>query len=170
MAEWDGEGFEPGDIAESKGDAWEGEDEDDDELKENWDDEEEERDKPDETESPTAPVVTRKKKSTVKKRIMEKEEKMKEEMLRKAALKEQEDEDDDDEESILASKLAEKVKNQQLVEEADFEVTKDLFGGGNVEEASKSIDTFKPTNKDEFNELAKMIAEKLSQFEVYVSL
>jgi hypothetical protein len=29
----DGEGFEPGEIAEKKGDAWEGEDEDDDELK-----------------------------------------------------------------------------------------------------------------------------------------
>ena len=38
--------------------------------------------------------------------------------------------------------------------------------GENIDETKKSIDTFKPTNKDEFNELAKMLAEKLSQFEV----
>jgi hypothetical protein len=43
-------------------------------------------------------------------------------------------------------------------------------GGENIDETTKSIDTFKPTNKDEFNELAKMLADKLSQFEVCDSL
>lgn len=42
-------------------------------------------------------------------------------------------------------------------------------GERNTEGATRSIDTFIPTNQDEFNELAKMLAEKLSQFEVRLS-
>ncbi|XP_028416953.1 eukaryotic translation initiation factor 3 subunit J-like [Dendronephthya gigantea] len=167
MADWDDEGFEPGEIEEKKGDAWAGEDEDDDELKENWDDEEEENDKLAESQTePKAVVVVKKKKSTVKQKILEKEEKRREEMLRKAEMREQEGEDDEDDEESIFSSLEDKLAKQKLVEESDLQVAKDLFGGDAITEGGKkTIDTFKPTSKEEFSELAKMLTEKLSEFE-----
>ncbi|XP_046864262.1 eukaryotic translation initiation factor 3 subunit J-like isoform X2 [Xenia sp. Carnegie-2017] len=175
MAEWDDEDFEPGELTEEKGDAWEGEDEE--EIKENWDDEEEEQDKLDETDAKPSTTVV-KKKSTVKQKILEKEKKKKEELARKAELKEKgledDDEDDDDEDSIFSSKLDEKLRNQKLVEKSDLEIAKDLLGDctdelDNPDKTNKgNVDIFNPTNEEEFIELAKMLTEKLSKLESFV--
>lgn len=167
----DEENFEPEEFQGKKSDQWEGEDEDEDGLKENWDDEDAQENK-EKTEDNEVSLV--KKKKSVKQKILEKEEQKKEELLRKAELKKELGENEmenDDEESIFSrnDELVDKLQKQKLVEEADLEVAKETFGiSTSSDDVTKSIDLFKPTSKEEFNELAKMIVEKLSQFETSI--
>ncbi|XP_061364126.1 uncharacterized protein LOC133307601 isoform X2 [Gastrolobium bilobum] len=58
--------------------------------------------------------------------------------------------------------VAEKLRQQRLVEEADYKSTKELFGGRGVE---KNLDTFIPKSESDFLECAELISHKLSPFE-----
>ncbi|XP_056864157.1 uncharacterized protein LOC130511264 [Raphanus sativus] len=59
--------------------------------------------------------------------------------------------------------LAEKLRMQRLVEEADYQATAELFGAKTEE---KSIDIFIPKSESDFLEYAEMISRKLVPYEV----
>ncbi|XP_067016766.1 eukaryotic translation initiation factor 3 subunit J-like isoform X2 [Acropora muricata] len=132
MADWDDEEFEPQDFGVKQSDKWEGEDEDDNDVKENWDDEDEDdtKEKPEKTENETdqaTPQEKVKKRRTLKQVLKEKEEKANEE----APLTEQEKQLQKEEEVkplTEEEQLAEKLKRQKLVEESDLELAKQAFG------------------------------------------
>lgn len=58
--------------------------------------------------------------------------------------------------------LAEKLRQQRLVEEADFRSTAELFGKKDDE---KSLDSFIPKSESDFLEYAELISNKLRPFE-----
>ncbi|CAL0332622.1 unnamed protein product [Lupinus luteus] len=58
--------------------------------------------------------------------------------------------------------VAEKLRQQRLVEEADYKSTKELFGVGSDE---KNLDTFIPKSESDFLEYAELISNKLRPFE-----
>eukprot|EP01018_Ginkgo_biloba_P013978 Gb_31801 [translate_table: standard] len=62
----------------------------------------------------------------------------------------------------LADPVAEKLRQQRLVEEADYQSTTELFGKSSD---AKSIDNFIPKSEDDFLEYAELIAHKLRPFE-----
>ncbi|XP_015773075.1 PREDICTED: eukaryotic translation initiation factor 3 subunit J-like [Acropora digitifera] len=168
MADWDDEEFEPQDFGVKQSDKWEGEDEDDNDVKENWDDEDEDdtKEKPEKTENETdqaTPQEKVKKRRTLKQVLKEKEEKANEEAL----LTEQEKQLQKEEEVkplTEEEQLAEKLKRQKLVEESDLELAKQAFGVQDVSE-SKSIDGMNPSTKEDFEELSKLIVGKLSNYQ-----
>jgi len=155
---WDDEDYEPSEAAvtTSVGDKWDGEDEDEDGLKDNWDDEEEE-----DKENENVPKSQPKKKKTLAEKMAEKEEKRKQEMLKRMAEQEAARELTPEEE------MAEKLKAQKMQEEADLELAKEAFGVVEAEvlPGQRTIDNFNPSTKEEFTELSKMIVQKLSQLE-----
>ncbi|KAK3278062.1 hypothetical protein CYMTET_13973 [Cymbomonas tetramitiformis] len=55
----------------------------------------------------------------------------------------------------LDDPVAEKLRQQKLVEAADFEAAQELFGGSGVD-----LDTFVPKNEKEFNMYAEAVAGK----------
>ncbi|KAJ6370794.1 hypothetical protein OIU77_001327 [Salix suchowensis] len=59
--------------------------------------------------------------------------------------------------------LAEKLRQQRLVEEADFRSTTELFAKKGDE---KSLDSFIPKSENDFLEYAELISHKLRSFEV----
>jgi translation initiation factor 3 subunit J len=69
----------------------------------------------------------------------------------------------------LADPLAEKLRQQRLVEEADYQHTTELFGekksGG-----GPSLDSFIPKSEADFLEYAELLAQKLRPFEVRLPL
>jgi len=157
---WDDEEYEAPEAATTNGavvvtDKWEGEDEDDDDLKDNWDDEEEEKQDSD------VPKTVPKKKKTLAEKIAEREEAKRQEAILKMQQAEAERELTPEED------LARKMREQKLAEEADFELSKEMFGTDDsvVVPGQKTIDNFVPKNKEEFTELANMIVEKLSTLE-----
>lgn len=58
--------------------------------------------------------------------------------------------------------VAEKLRQQRLVEEADYKSTKELFGGGQDE---KNLDTFIPKSESDFLEYAELVSHRLRAFE-----
>ncbi|CAH8385682.1 unnamed protein product [Eruca vesicaria subsp. sativa] len=58
--------------------------------------------------------------------------------------------------------IAEKLRMQRLVEEADYQATAELFGAKTEE---KSIDIFIPKSESDFLEYAEMISRKLVPYE-----
>uniref|UniRef100_A0A6N2NA44 Uncharacterized protein n=1 Tax=Salix viminalis TaxID=40686 RepID=A0A6N2NA44_SALVM len=58
--------------------------------------------------------------------------------------------------------LAEKLRQQRLVEEADFRSTTELFAKKGDE---KSLDSFIPNSESDFLEYAELISHKLRSFE-----
>jgi len=158
---WDDEDYEPEVATNHTGaaavvsDKWDGEDEDDDDLKDNWDDEEEEKQDSD------VPKTVPKKKKTLAEKIAEREEAKRQEAIAKMQQAEAERELTPEEE------LARKMRAQKMAEEQDLELAKEAFGVSDpvVLPGQKTIDNFVPKNKDEFTELANMIVEKLSTLE-----
>ncbi|OEL21672.1 hypothetical protein BAE44_0017314 [Dichanthelium oligosanthes] len=61
------------------------------------------------------------------------------------------------------SPTSEKIRQQRLVEEADFKSTTELFAKKGGEE--KSLDTFIPKSESDFAEYAELIANKLRPYE-----
>lgn len=168
MADWDDEDFEPQEFGGKQSDKWEGEDEDENDVKENWDDEEEDESekKPETTQDETvteAPQAKVKKRKTIKQVLQEKEEKAKEQTLRREEdrklLKEEEEKPLTEEEE-----LAEKLRRQKLVEESDLELAKQAFGVRD-DLQTKSIDGMNPRTREEFVELSQLIVGKLSNYE-----
>ncbi|KAK2564422.1 Eukaryotic translation initiation factor 3 subunit J [Acropora cervicornis] len=159
MADWDDEEFEPQDFGVKQSDKWEGEDEDDNDVKENWDDEDEDdtKEKPEKTENETdqaPPQEKVKKRRTLKQVLKEKEEKANKEAL----LTEQEKQLQ--KEMLWITLLSLCI----LVEKSDLELAKQAFGVQDVSE-SKSIDGMNPSTKEDFEELSKLIVGKLSNYQ-----
>eukprot|EP00897_Mesotaenium_endlicherianum_P003287 jgi/Mesen1/2987/ME000176S02019 len=61
----------------------------------------------------------------------------------------------------LLDPIAEKLRRQRLVEEADFKHTKELFGDA----ALKSLDDVTPKSEAEYMEYAELVASKVTAFE-----
>ncbi|CAK1553078.1 unnamed protein product [Leptosia nina] len=147
---WDADNFEPKlptTLAASK---WEGEDEDDN-VKESWEDEEEE--KKDEEKKEVAPPPTKPKKK-IQDKIAEKERLEREKAERLAAEKE--------EELTPEQKLAEKLRRQKLQEESDLRLAMETFGVS--ETGGGKLDSFHPTNKEEFAEFADLLCKKINYY------
>ncbi|NP_001351830.1 eukaryotic translation initiation factor 3 subunit J-like [Cicer arietinum] len=137
--DWEEEQFAPIDLKlqEPTKLKWEDEDVDEDDVKESWEDEEES------TPAPAAPAVKTTEKAPKKpaEKKGKKVEPVKEEPL---------------------DPVAEKLRQQRLVEEADYKSTKELFGGSNDE---KNLDTFIPKSESDFVEYAELISHRLRPFE-----
>ncbi|KAL6976561.1 hypothetical protein U1Q18_025351 [Sarracenia purpurea var. burkii] len=58
--------------------------------------------------------------------------------------------------------VAEKLRQERLVEEADFKSTRDLFGGRGDE---KNLENFIPKSESDFLEYAELISHKLRPYE-----
>jgi len=160
MASWDDEEFEPTEASAGNTsvvkDKWDGEDEEDDAPDNWWSDEEGE-----EKNKENVPKSQPKKKKTLSEKIAEKEEKLKEERRQESLRRLQEQEDN-------RELTAEEKKKMQ--EESDLELAMDTFGVAEdhtpaVLPDQRTIDNFTPTNKEEFNELSKMIVQKLAKLE-----
>ncbi|XP_010933261.1 uncharacterized protein [Elaeis guineensis] len=63
---------------------------------------------------------------------------------------------------VLADPVAEKLRQQRLVEEADYKATKELFGKRGDE---KSLDNFIPKSESDFMEYAELISQKIRPHE-----
>jgi len=154
MADWDADDFEPDaptHLPAKATDKWDGEDEDDD-CKDAWDaSSEEEEEKPNDEAQP----VKVKKKKTLAQKIAEKEEAAEAARLEELAAAE---------EDTPEAKLAAKMKMQRLAEEGDRELFKDLVGG--VEsQGGGVIDNTVPETKAEFEDFAKLVADKFATLE-----
>ncbi|XP_077226761.1 uncharacterized protein LOC143860118 isoform X1 [Tasmannia lanceolata] len=68
-------------------------------------------------------------------------------------------------EEVLADPVAEKLRQQRLVEEADYKSTTELFGKRSDE---KSLDNFIPKSETDFLEYAELISHKLRPYEEVV--
>jgi len=156
--EWDADDFEP--VIEVKANAatdkWEGEDEDEN-VKDAWDGEDEGGEK-NESGDPLAPkAVAKKKKRNLKDVIAEKEAKKKEDIIaKKKELEEMENA------AKPENQLTEKLRRQQMQEEADLELAKEAFG----EASSKGlIDKMYPVCKEDFDAFAEALKDKISKYE-----
>ncbi|CAI5519552.1 unnamed protein product [Closterium sp. Naga37s-1] len=133
--DWDADDFEPPPVVVAK-----------EPVKSSWEDEEEE-----EEEAPA---------STTTASAKPKGEKKKKKAEDKGKGKEKEEGEEVDDE-VLADPVAEKLRQQRLVEESDFKATKELFGG-KKKEAERSLDDFLPKSEADFNEFADLIAARIT--------
>ncbi|KAL9381430.1 hypothetical protein Peur_027087 [Populus x canadensis] len=139
MEDWEDVQVPPLLSKEQPKNKWDDEDVDEDDVKESWEDEDE---------PAPAPVVKPPPEKVPKKSAAKSTEKkgktvqvLKEEKL---------------------DPLAEKLRQQRLVEEADFRSTTELFAKkGDV----KSLDSFIPKSESDFLEYAELISHKLRSFE-----
>ncbi|KAL1422098.1 hypothetical protein MTO96_003905 [Rhipicephalus appendiculatus] len=153
--DWEKEDYEPPSFAKKPavGDRWEGEDEED--VKDNWDDEEEEKEATPPAEASMTAVAPKKKKP-LSQIIQEKEERRRREAEEKRAREEQQRAAMTPEEE-----QAEKLRRQRMQEEADLQLAKEAFG---LTE-SDGIDSLQPVTRDDFDNLRKALATKLTACE-----
>ncbi|KAL5743497.1 hypothetical protein ACOSQ2_026613 [Xanthoceras sorbifolium] len=150
MEDWEDERIPPLILKEQPKNNWDDEDVDEDDVKESWEDEDEPA-----PAAPTQPLVQPPEKSTNKPAAKPPAKKGKPVEVAK-------------EEPL--DPLAEKLRQQRLVEEADYKATKELFGK-RVDE--KSLDNFIPKSESDFLEYAELISHKLRPYEKsfhYISL
>ncbi|KAG7981165.1 hypothetical protein I3843_05G218900 [Carya illinoinensis] len=139
MEDWEDEQIPPVLAKEQPKNKWDDEDADDNDVKESWEDDDEPtlapESKPPAEKAPKKPTVkaTEKKGKTV---VAVKEEPL--------------------------DPVAEKLRQQRLVEEADYSSTKELFGKRGDE---KSLDNFIPKSESDFLEYAELISHKLRAHE-----
>ncbi|KAL9245961.1 hypothetical protein vseg_019551 [Gypsophila vaccaria] len=119
---------------------WDDEDLDDDDVKESWEDEEEPEPAPAPVKAPEKPVKKAGSKDNGKK------EKVEVGIEAEAPL----------------DPVAEKLRQQRLVEEADYKSTTELFSkkGDN-----KTLDNFIPKSESDFQEYAELVSHKLRAYE-----
>ncbi|CAI5513950.1 unnamed protein product [Closterium sp. Naga37s-1] len=132
--DWDADDFEPPPVVVAK-----------EPVKSSWEDEEEEE----------APA------STTTASAKPKGEKKKKKAEDKGKGKEKEEGEEVVDDGVLADPVAEKLRQQRLVEESDFKATKELFGG-KKKEAERSLDDFLPKSEADFNEFADLIAARIT--------
>ncbi|KAK4602478.1 hypothetical protein RGQ29_011502 [Quercus rubra] len=147
MEDWEDEQIPAIPTKEQPKNKWDDEDVDDDDVKESWEDE----DEPTPAPETKPPVEKAPKKPTVKAT----------EKKGKTVVVVQEGPLDP---------VAEKLRQQRLVEEADYKSTKELFGERGDE---KTLDNFIPKSESDFLEYAELISCKLRPFEKsfhYISL
>ncbi|KAJ4788347.1 Eukaryotic translation initiation factor 3 subunit J [Rhynchospora pubera] len=150
MADWEEDDFEPvppGLKPEPVKSKWEDEEEDDDDVKESWEDEDEpvKETKPEPVVEKSAPKPSTK--GTTKKGKQP-----------ELAAKNVEVSNE-----VLSDPVAEKLRQQRLVEEADFKSAADLFGKKGNDE--KTIDNFIPKSESDFLEYAELLSHKIRPFE-----
>ncbi|KAK1575599.1 hypothetical protein Q3G72_006801 [Acer saccharum] len=146
LSDWEDERIPPIDLKEQAKIKWEDEDVDEDDVKESWEDEDEP--------APVAPAQPPEK-STNKPAT---KAPAKKEKLVEVAKEEPLD------------PVAEKLRQQRLVEEADYKSTKELFGKSGDE---RTLDNFIPKSESDFSEYAELISHKLRPYEKsfhYISL
>ncbi|KAI4352022.1 hypothetical protein L6164_006312 [Bauhinia variegata] len=142
MEDWEDEQIPPIILKEQPRSKWDDEDVDENDVKESWEDEDEP------APAPAAPAVKPTEKASKKsEKVNEKKEKKVEPQP---------------ENQQPLDPLAEKLRQQRLVEEADYKATKELFSGRGDE---KNLDNFIPTSESDFMEYAELVAHKLRPFE-----
>ncbi|XP_071723224.1 uncharacterized protein [Rutidosis leptorrhynchoides] len=119
---------------------WDDEDVDEDDIKESWEDEDE---------PAPPPPVSKLPAQKAPKKTMPKTAEKKENTLNTAK-----------EEPL--DPVAEKLRQQRLVEEADFKFTTELFG---TKGPQKTLDTFIPKSESDFMEYAELVSNKLCPYE-----
>ncbi|KAH7849149.1 hypothetical protein Vadar_013671 [Vaccinium darrowii] len=140
MEDWEDEQMPPVLKKELPKYSWDEEDVDDDDVKESWEDEDETAPAP----APEPPAE----KTTKKKGAKASEKKGKNVVV---VAKEE-----------PLDPVAEQLRQERLVEEADFKSTRDLFGGKADE---RNIYTFIPKSESDFLEYAELISHKLRPYE-----
>ncbi|GIY09524.1 eukaryotic translation initiation factor 3 subunit J [Caerostris extrusa] len=153
--DWENDDFVPTLKKPVVTDKWEGEDEDDN-VKDNWDDEDEEKEKEEKSEQ-TVVATQPKKKKTLAQAIAEKEEKRRKEIEEKMKLLEIE------KNLTPQERLAHKLKQQKLQEEADLQLAKETFGV--TDEPVTGIDQMIPSSREDFDTFRKLLVDKISQNE-----
>ncbi|XAR73596.1 hypothetical protein NMG60_11007612 [Bertholletia excelsa] len=146
MEDWEDEQIPPLPKKEQPKNNWDDEDVDDNDVKESWEDEDEPSPGMALNDQATAPqppaeMVTKKtsaKASQKKGKTVEVEK------------------------EVPLDPLAEKLRQERLVEEADFKSTRDLFGKRDDE---RSLDNFIPKSESDFLEYAELISHKLCSHE-----
>lgn len=151
---WDAENFEPK-LPTTLTNKWEGEDEDDD-VKESWEDDEEEK-KDEEKKEITAPPPSKPKKNKLSDKIAEKEKQERLEQEKRLAEKE----------AALTheERLAEKLRLKKLEEEEDLRVALETLGV--TDGAGGKLDSFHPTNQEEFEEFADLLSKKITIYKAH---
>lgn len=141
MDDWEDAVVEPVLKKELLKASWEDEDVDENDVKESWEDEEEPAPAP--APAPTPSVAKSTKKPSAK--TAEKKETTAEPATQE-----------------VLDPVAEKLRQQRLVEEADYKSTAELFAKTGNE---KSLDSFIPKSENDFLEYAELISNKLRPFE-----
>ncbi|KAL7833699.1 hypothetical protein AOLI_G00286590 [Acnodon oligacanthus] len=159
---WDADNFEPTEpIKKTPGlqDKWEGEDEEDD-VKDNWDDEEEEEQKMEEKK--IEEKAPEKKKLNAKHKEKENEKPGKQEELKNRL-----EESQADVQLTLEEQAAEKLRLQKLQEESDLALAREAFGVDTTvtTNSASGIEAMCPSTNDDFVAFAKLLKDKISQFE-----
>lgn len=116
---------------------WDDEDVDDDDVKESWEDDDEPAPAPAPAKAPEKPA-------------------------KKAASKESGKKGKEVAEEIPLDPVAEKLRQQRLVEEADYKATTELFGKKNDD---KNLENFIPKSESDFLEYAELVSYKLRPYE-----
>ncbi|KAJ0985362.1 hypothetical protein J5N97_003718 [Dioscorea zingiberensis] len=146
MDDWDDEGFEPIPPSKEQPKAnWEDEDVEEDDVKESWEDDD----------VPPAPKPAPSLEKTVPKTDGKAAGKKIESQQKVTEVTQVADE-------VLTDPVAEKLRQQRLVEEADFKSTAELFAKKGHD---KSIDNFIPKSESDFLEYAELISHKLRPYE-----
>ncbi|XP_078434855.1 uncharacterized protein LOC144705877 [Wolffia australiana] len=151
MEDWESEEFEPvAPIAKKelpKG-KWDDEDVEEEDVKESWEDEDSsEKPKPQPTVEKPAPKPSAK--SHGKK-------------AKAGELNVNEGKSTTVSNDVLSDPLAEKLRQQRLVEEADYKSTTELFGKSGNE---KTLDNFIPKSEEDFLEYAQLISHKIRPYD-----
>ncbi|PSS00281.1 Eukaryotic translation initiation factor 3 subunit J-A like [Actinidia chinensis var. chinensis] len=141
MEDWEDEPISPVLKKELPKNKWDDEDIDDDDVKESWEDEEETAPAPAPAPAPPAEKVPKKTSAKASEKKGKTVEVAKE---------------------VPLDPLAEKLRQERLVEEADFKSTRELFGGGRDD---KTLDNFIPKSESDFSEYAELISHKLRPYE-----
>ncbi|KAI0563446.1 Translation initiation factor eIF3 subunit J [Gracilaria domingensis] len=123
----------------------------------NWDDEDQSEDEEPQLKKPSAPMKPSKLRA---KALKEKEEQERQREIEKIMARQKELDEMD--------AVQRKIRQQQIVEEADFENTKDLFMDGDASEGMKppaepTLDTFKPVSDADYSKFAQMVGERCSE-------
>ncbi|XP_042459220.1 eukaryotic translation initiation factor 3 subunit J-like isoform X1 [Zingiber officinale] len=148
MADWEEEDFDPAPpslLINKPKNQWDDEDVDDENVKESWDDEEEpvqQETKPQQEVEVTA-TKTGGKGATKKDKQPE---------AKKVEITN----------DVLADPVAEKLRQQRLVEEADYKSTAELFAKKGDE---RSLDNFIPKSENDFLEYAELLSHKIRPYE-----
>lgn len=148
MADWEEEDFEPAPpslVSNKPKNQWDDEDVDDENVKESWDDEEE----PVQQETKPQQVVEITATKTGGKGAMKNEQQLE---AKKVEITN----------DVLADPVAEKLRQQRLVEEADYKSTAELFAKKGDE---RTLDNFIPKSENDFLEYAELISHKILPYE-----
>ncbi|KAL1223221.1 hypothetical protein V5N11_029457 [Cardamine amara subsp. amara] len=140
MDDWEDEQVAPLPAKVELKSNWDDEDVDENEIKDSWEDDDDERSLP----PVVKPALEKAPKKTVEKKGKAAEapkEVRKEEPL---------------------DPIAEKLRQQRLVEEADYKATAELFG---VKEEERNLDLFIPKSESDFLEYAELISHRIKPYE-----